>query len=91
MITYQYFFLFCTFIVAIVSLLVQIFKVYLANTAKIQAGIKPDEQKILPAGISLRKDGRYMWRFKCNGQQYTGYTKTLAEAKIPAAFLFEIL
>ena len=35
----------------------------------------------LPAGITLRKDGRYMWRFKYNGQQYTGYTKTVTEAK----------
>ena len=35
----------------------------------------------LPTGISLRKDGRYMWRFKYNGKQYTGYAKKLTDAK----------
>ena len=38
-------------------------------------------RKELPAGITLRKDGRYMWRFKYDGQQYTGYSKKLTEAK----------
>jgi len=35
----------------------------------------------LPTGITLRKDGRYMWRFKYNGKQYTGYAKKLTDAK----------
>lgn len=40
-----------------------------------------ENKKELPQGITLRKDGRYMWRFKYNGQQYTGYTKRLSDAK----------
>lgn len=40
-----------------------------------------EKKSSLPAGITLRKDGRYMWRFKYNGQQYTGYAKTITEAK----------
>ena len=37
--------------------------------------------KTLPTGITLRKDGRYMWRFKYNGRQYTGYAKKVTDAK----------
>ena len=39
------------------------------------------DKKALPVGITLRKDGRYMWRFKYNGQQFSGYTKKLSDAK----------
>ena len=35
----------------------------------------------LPTGITRRKDGRYMSRFKYNGKQYTGYEKKLTDAK----------
>lgn len=37
--------------------------------------------KPLPTGITLRKDGRYMWRFKYNGTTYSGYSRKLADAK----------
>lgn len=37
--------------------------------------------KVLPTGITLRKDGRYQWRFKYNGQTYMGYAVKLADAK----------
>lgn len=40
-----------------------------------------NESKALPTGITLRKDGRYMWRFKYNGFTYSGYSRKLAEAK----------
>lgn len=32
-------------------------------------------------GITLRKDGRYQWRFKQDGIQYFGYAKTAEEAE----------
>jgi len=35
----------------------------------------------LPTGITLRKDGRYMWRFKYDGKTYSGYCDKLAKAK----------
>lgn len=38
-------------------------------------------EKDLPTGITLRKDGRYMWRFKYNGLTYSGYTKKLKDAE----------
>lgn len=37
--------------------------------------------KELPIGITLRKDGRYMWRFKYNGSTYSGYSRKLTDAK----------
>ena len=40
-----------------------------------------EKRKELPAGITLRKDGRYMWRFKYDGHIYSGYSRKLAEAK----------
>lgn len=38
-------------------------------------------EKKLPQGITLRKDGRYMWRFKYAGTTYSGYSKKISEAK----------
>lgn len=38
-------------------------------------------EKKLPKGITLRKDGRYYWRFVFDGEQYAGYTRTLSEAE----------
>ena len=38
-------------------------------------------EKKLQQGITLRKDGRYMWRFKYAGTSYSGYSKKLSEAK----------
>lgn len=38
------------------------------------------EEKKLPKGIYLRKDGRYMWRFKYAGITYSGYSRKLSEA-----------
>lgn len=35
----------------------------------------------LPRGVTLRKDGRYMWRCKFDGKQYSGYAKTAKEAE----------
>ncbi|MCD8363022.1 MAG: site-specific integrase [Lachnospiraceae bacterium] len=35
----------------------------------------------LPKGITLRADGRYMWRFVYEGEAYCGYCKTISEAK----------
>lgn len=35
----------------------------------------------LPKGVTLRKDGRYMWRCKYEGKQYSGYEKTVKEAE----------
>lgn len=35
----------------------------------------------LPKGITLRADGRYMWRFQYAGVSYSGYCKTVTEAK----------
>ncbi|MCD8221016.1 MAG: site-specific integrase [Clostridiales bacterium] len=35
----------------------------------------------LPKGISLRADGRYMWRFQYGGVTYSGYCKNVTEAK----------
>lgn len=32
-------------------------------------------------GITLRKDGLYMWRFQYEGQKYTGYAKTAKAAE----------
>ena len=37
--------------------------------------------KTLPTGITLRKDGRYMWRFKYAGVTYSGYSRKLPDAK----------
>lgn len=37
--------------------------------------------KDLPTGITLRKDGRYMWRFKYAGFTYSGYSRKLQDAK----------
>ena len=39
------------------------------------------KEKNLPVGITMRKDGRYMWRFKCDGITYSGYCRKLPEAK----------
>ena len=35
----------------------------------------------LPTGITLRKDGRYMWRFKYAGVEYSGYSQKLGDCK----------
>lgn len=43
--------------------------------------MKGKDGKRLPIGITLRKDGRYMWRFKYNGHTYSGYSRKLTEAK----------
>lgn len=43
--------------------------------------MKDDTRKKLPTGITLRKDGRYMWRFKYNGVTYSGYARKLPDAK----------
>ncbi len=43
--------------------------------------VKDPGGKKLPVGITLRKDGRYMWRFKYNGVSYTGYARNLTDAK----------
>lgn len=37
--------------------------------------------KDLPTGITFRKDGRYMWRFKYAGITYSGYSRKLQDAK----------
>lgn len=37
--------------------------------------------KDLPTGITFRKDGRYMWRFKYAGITYSGYSRKLQNAK----------
>ena len=37
--------------------------------------------KDLPTGITLRKDGRYMWRFKYAGTTYSGYSRKLPDTK----------
>ena len=42
---------------------------------------KDADGKKLPAGITLRKDGRYMWRFKYSGITYSGYCRKLSDAK----------
>lgn len=39
------------------------------------------KDKGLPTGITLRKDGRYMWRFKYSGVTYSGYSRKLPDAK----------
>lgn len=39
------------------------------------------KDKGLPTGITLRKDGRYMWRFKYSGVTYSGYSRKLSDAK----------
>ena len=39
------------------------------------------KEKNLPVGITMRKDGRYMWRFKYDGITYSGYCRKLPEAK----------
>ena len=33
----------------------------------------PAKDSALPKGVTLRKDGRYMWRCKYEGKQYNGY------------------
>ncbi len=38
-------------------------------------------EKKLPKGITLRADGRYMWRFKYNGVTYSGYCKKSTDAQ----------
>lgn len=43
--------------------------------------MKDTTGKELPIGITLRKDGRYMWRFKYNGSTYSGYSRKLTDAK----------
>lgn len=41
----------------------------------------PAKDSTLPKGVTLRKDGRYMWRCKYEGKQYSGYEKTAKEAE----------
>lgn len=41
----------------------------------------PAKDSTLPRGVTLRKDGRYMWRCKYDGKQYSGYEKTAKEAE----------
>lgn len=41
----------------------------------------PAKDSALPKGVTLRKDGRYMWRCKYEGKQYSGYEKTVKEAE----------
>lgn len=41
----------------------------------------PAKDSTLPRGVTLRKDGRYMWRCKYEGKQYSGYEKTAKEAE----------
>lgn len=41
----------------------------------------PAKDSTLPRGVSLRKDGRYMWRCKYEGKQYSGYARTVKEAE----------
>lgn len=41
----------------------------------------PAKDSALPRGVTLRKDGRYMWRCKYEGKQYSGYEKTAKEAE----------
>lgn len=43
--------------------------------------MKDTTGKTLPTGITLRKDGRYMWRFKYSGSTYSGYSRKLTDAK----------
>lgn len=38
-------------------------------------------EKELPKGIMLRKDGRYIGRFKYLGETYTVYGKTVKETQ----------
>lgn len=40
-----------------------------------------DKKKQLPAGISMRKDGRYQARYTFNGKRYTIYGKDLKEVQ----------
>lgn len=40
-----------------------------------------EKKNNLPTGITLRKDSRYMWRFKYNGQAFAGYSSKLSIAK----------
>ena len=37
------------------------------------------KEKLLPQGISLRKDGRYQARYTYNGKRHTFYGKDLKE------------
>lgn len=41
----------------------------------------PAKDSTLPRGVTLRKDGRFMWRCKYEGRQYSGYEKTAKEAE----------
>ena len=41
----------------------------------------PAKDSTFPKGVTLRKDGRYMWRCKYEGKQYSGYEKTAKEAE----------
>lgn len=41
----------------------------------------PGKKSKLPTGITLRKDGRYMWRFKHDYVMYQGTCKKLEDAK----------
>lgn len=41
----------------------------------------PAKNSTLPKGVTLRKDGRYMWRCKYEGKQYSGYEKTAKDAE----------
>lgn len=50
---------------------------------KVRTNVKRDDKgRILPSGISQRKDGRYIWRFTYEGVSYTPlYSWDLAELK----------
>ena len=40
----------------------------MARGRKVETGVKRDNKgRILPKGISQRKDGRYIWRYTYNG------------------------
>lgn len=55
----------------------------MARGRKVETGVKRDNKgRILPKGISQRKDGRYIWRYTYNGVTFKPvYSWDLQELK----------